>query len=254
MKLAVPNADSVESNPAVILCGGRGSRLGALSNRSPKCLLKVGGSPILFHHLDSYESAGVCDTYLALGYLSARVREAISARRGKSRYHLVEAPDLGTGGSLLKVLRLLPLECQYFWVSMGDIVCSADLSAMWKRAQETGAQAVILGTRVTNPAPYGALICDSKGWLLDFKEKAVSQGPALIDAGFYLFRRDFLSEFEQQERLSLEYQVFPHASSVAVVEHIGPWYDVGTVHKLRAARRGLSLPSMSPLYQSCDAI
>jgi mannose-1-phosphate guanylyltransferase/phosphomannomutase len=99
-----------------------------------------------------------------------------------------------------------------------------------------GAEAVILGVRVPDPSNYGVLLTDQNGWLVDFKEKQVQQGPAIVDAGFYLFSRKFLSKAKQQSPFSLEYDVFPHANNVAVVEHSGPWHDVGTVSRLRVAR------------------
>lgn len=57
-----------EVRTAVVLCGGRGSRLGAVGRNIPKCLLEVGGDPILFHHLRAYQEAGVSDVFLVLAF------------------------------------------------------------------------------------------------------------------------------------------------------------------------------------------
>lgn len=225
---------------AVILCGGNGSRLGVIGRYSPKCLLRVGSDPILFHHLDLYEKLGVTDVYFALGHLGSKVRNAVTARRSRLNYHFLNANSVGTGGAIIRALSHFAQKHYYYWVSMGDIVCRPNLISMWKRAHRDNVNAMILGVRVIDPSNYGVLVCDKDGWLLDFKEKEVSQGPALVDAGFYLFSCDFLTGFEGRKQISLEYEVFPIAQNVAVAEHDGLWYDIATISRLREARLSIA--------------
>ncbi len=90
-------------------------------------------------------------------------------------------------------------------------------------------QAVILGVNVDDISQYGVLLTDERGFLVDFREKRPSGDPGVVDAGFYLFKRSFLEEFDRRHRLSLEYDVFPNAKRIAVVRHIGIWHDIGSV-------------------------
>jgi mannose-1-phosphate guanylyltransferase len=230
----------VRPSTALILCGGNARRLGAIGRNTSKCLLHVQGSPILFHQLDRYEEAGVSDVYLALGHLGSDVRAAVSRREDPMRYHFIDAVGTGTGGAILRALEAIPRDRSALWVSMGDIICRPPLETMWHEFVSRNARAVILGVQVLDPSEFGVLVYSADGWLHDFKEKSVKVGPAMVDAGFYLFVHEFLAEFQGRTELSLEYEVFPTARRVLVLEHQDFWWDIGTVGRLREARRTLS--------------
>jgi len=222
---------------AVILCGGSGSRLGAIGLNCPKCLLRVTDRPLLFEHLSLFSAYGVTDAYLTTGVMASRIQAAVRTECLSLRAHFVHANGTGTGGALLRAQAELPKNVNKYWVSMGDIVCRPDLGTMYKKMLDLDIQAVILGVHVPNSSQYGMLVTDEKGILIDFREKQSSGGPGLVDAGFYLFTRDFLSEFEHRRKLSLEYEVFPNVGRVAVVRHTGIWHDIGSIWRLREARR-----------------
>ncbi len=230
------------SAAAIILCGGRGTRLGSIGLYTPKWLLDVGGQPPLTRQLEQFQGLGIRRPLLAVGHLSGYVRQAVLSRTAPSQVEFIRSPDLGTGGAILAALSNLETGRDYVWVSMGDIVCEADLAAMWSAALRSGASAVILAAWVNNPAPFGVVRVDADGWLLSFEEKSITSGPALVDAGYYLFRSDFLDAFKDRKTLSLEYDVFPNAKKVLVVPHRGPWFDIGTQERLAQARRAFSSP------------
>jgi NDP-sugar pyrophosphorylase family protein len=74
MTMTIPLPDPVPTpvRQAVILCGGKGERLGEITRRVPKPLLPVGGRPVLDHILDNLESAGIRRFVLSAGYLGSR--------------------------------------------------------------------------------------------------------------------------------------------------------------------------------------
>lgn len=80
MASAQQSSDSAPS--AVILVAGRGSRLGEVVAKVPKCLVDVNGTPILVNALDRLAAAGIRDVVLVIGYLGSAIRDRIGARVG----------------------------------------------------------------------------------------------------------------------------------------------------------------------------
>lgn len=91
-----------ETTDVVILCGGRGTRLGALSAGRPKPLLPVGGRPFLLHILQHLQGEGFARVILAAHYLAEQFEAFARAHRdlGLELELLVEPEPLGTGGAL----------------------------------------------------------------------------------------------------------------------------------------------------------
>ncbi len=88
---------------AVILCGGKGERLGDITRHVPKPLLPVGGRPVLDHILDNLESAGIRRFVLSAGYLGEQIRdyyESAGQRPGCSIETVIESEPLGTAGAV----------------------------------------------------------------------------------------------------------------------------------------------------------
>jgi len=96
---------------AVILAAGRGTRLGAASDGLPKCLLQIGGKPLIFHQLECLSDAGVSPVLMVVGYGADLVRETVGARAEyvfNSRYEATNslasfllAREWAKGGPLL---------------------------------------------------------------------------------------------------------------------------------------------------------
>jgi L-glutamine-phosphate cytidylyltransferase len=60
---------------AIILAAGIGSRLSSITNKKPKCLIRVGGLSILSHQIDAYKKAGITEIIILAGYLSNQIIE-----------------------------------------------------------------------------------------------------------------------------------------------------------------------------------
>ena len=228
--------EQLNCHSAIILCGGKGSRLGAIGKICPKTLLKVNGRTILEHHILMFENFGIRNIYLTVGHLGCKIEEFVARSSFATKTNVVEADNMGTGGAIKRALSCLPQEDELFWVSMGDIFFFPDLRMIMKKLIEANAQGVILGTKVHNPQAYGVLICDDDGNLLNFKEKEVTKGPAVVDAGLYLFRKRIFSSNNYPDKFSIEYDLFPNIKNLAVYEYEGLWVDIGNIHSLRLAR------------------
>lgn len=76
---------------AIILAAGSGRRLGPVTARLPKCLVPVGGTPILTQTLDRMDRAGLDDVVIVVGFEAEQIREHVARRRfGHLRVRLIE--------------------------------------------------------------------------------------------------------------------------------------------------------------------
>ena len=163
---------------AVILVGGRGTRLGDMTRQTPKPLLSVGGRPFIEYWLDALAAAAFTDIILACGYLSEQFVCRYDQRQwgGASLRCVVEETPAGTGG----VLSLLRADLQPRFVLLnGDSFLMADWNALARglgtdATQRLGALTLIPPPRAR--ARYGAVLQNSAGDVVGFAEKTSAGG------------------------------------------------------------------------------
>ncbi|KAL6699443.1 nucleotide-diphospho-sugar transferase [Trichoderma pleuroticola] len=186
---------------AVILVGGpsRGTRFRPLSLDLPKPLFDVAGHPIIWHCLDAVARVKQIQEVYIIGYYDESVfRDFIkdSAREfpGINLRYLREYEALGTAGGLYHFRdAILKGRPERLFVLNADVCCSFPLEEMLKLFMERDAEAVILGTRVSNEAAsnFGCIVSDSHTRrVLHYVEKPESHISNLINCGVYLFSAD----------------------------------------------------------------
>jgi len=194
---------------AVILCGGRGTRLQASAADLPKPLVEVGGLPIVWHVASILAAQGVRRVLLLTGYRSELV-EAFAAAADWPAGVRVECVDTGldtpTGGRIHAVADRL--DGAPFFVTYGDGVADIDLGALSRAHAGAGAVATI--TVVRPELPFGVAVLDSADRVTRFREKPradhwVNGGFFACDARFadYL-GPDLVLEREPLERLAAD--------------------------------------------------
>ncbi|KAL1861218.1 hypothetical protein Plec18167_002920 [Paecilomyces lecythidis] len=190
--------NSMTSTKAVVLVGGpsRGTRFRPLSLDVPKPLFEVAGHPIIYHCLKAVAKVPSLREVILIGYYDESVfRDFIkdSAKEFpqlKIQY-LREYTALGTAGGLYHFRdAILKGNPERFFVLNADVCCSFPLLDMLKLFEEKDAEAVILGTRVSNDAAtnFGCIVSDSHTKrVLHYVEKPESHISNLINCGVYLF-------------------------------------------------------------------
>jgi len=188
---------------AVILAGGRGSRLSEETAVKPKPMVEIGGMPILWHIMKLYAAHGIDDFVVCLGYKGYVVKEwfanyalhtsdvTFDLRRGEMQVHhsvtepwrvtLVDTGDATmTGGRLKRVLPYIGDET--FCLTYGDGLADIDIGALIAHHREHRRPATV--TAVTPPGRFGALELDGER-VQRFVEKARADG-AWINGGFFV--------------------------------------------------------------------
>ncbi|KAI5807369.1 nucleotide-diphospho-sugar transferase [Peziza echinospora] len=187
------------SSKALILVGGpsRGTRFRPLSFDLPKPLFDVAGHPIIWHILKAITKTPSIKEVLLIGYYEEHVFTSfISEWRNEfsqlsSIKYLREYQALGTAGGLYHFRdAILKGSPSHFFVINADVCCSFPLTEMLELMEEKDAEAVILGTRVSedHATNYGCIVSDPQTHQVQhYVEKPESKISNLINCGVYLF-------------------------------------------------------------------
>ena len=228
---------------AVVLAGGRGTRLASVVADRPKPLALVDGEPFLLRLLDQLAAAGCGRVVLGTGHLG----DQIEAELGREHAGMVlsysrEERPLGTGGALR--LLLPQLQASAVLVLNGDSYVDVDLAGFVARARQRGG-ASLLAVAVADTQRYGrlefaasppALAVSGAQTVVAMREKGVS-GPGAINAGIYWLPRLVLAGLPAGEPLSFETEVLPSliAAGLPAECHEAAFLDIGVPADYAAA-------------------
>jgi len=172
---------------AVIMAGGKGTRLHPYSALFPKPLMPLGDMPILELLLRRMRRAGVTDVILAVNHLRHLIEAYFGdgSQLGLRIRYCDEDHPLGTAGALGNILDELD---ENFIVSNGDLLTSMDLAAMARQHVETGCDASIGVFERENKIDFGLIEFDAERRLSAYREKPSSL--YFVSMGIYMLRRE----------------------------------------------------------------
>ncbi|MCG2582832.1 HAD-IIIA family hydrolase [Massilia sp. TS11] len=219
---------------AVILVGGRGTRLGKLTANCPKPMLPVAGRPFLFYVIEALQRHGVDEILLLTGYLGATF-DALIAEYSDELCHLrivQESVPLGTGGALLHAQKYL---AEQFLVLNGDTLFDINFSDFCSTPPPPDGARLAL-RRVEDASRYGKVELHAER-VVTMNEKGAS-GDGLINGGIYYVHKGSLSLLPAGES-SLERQLFPALAAQGKLEgkaYAGFFLDIGVPADFESAQ------------------
>jgi dTDP-glucose pyrophosphorylase/histidinol phosphatase-like enzyme len=229
---------------AVILAGGKGTRLGAITQTIPKPMLPIAGDrPFLDYLLEMIERHGYDDILMLGGYLGEVLESAYDGRRiGAATIRVLREPSpLGTAGALTIARESLDPR---FLMMNGDAFFDINLRALEQASQQDGAMATLALRSVADAARYGRVV-EERGSVVAFLEKDLSRpGPGVINGGIYVLKREILDLIHDLP-CSLEQDIFPalvKRRQIRGREFDGYFLDIGLPETLE--RGHLELPSL----------
>lgn len=233
--------------PVIILCGGKGTRMG--DRTVPKPLVEIGGRPVLWHVMKIYAAQGFKDFVLALGYGSDQIKRYFLEYDWQSRDFTLALGDGGihyltpndvagwritfaeTGLETMKGARVRKAAAYVtgdrFFVTYADGVADIDLTALLRYHEQHGLLATVTGVKAFSR--FGLLETDDAGRITGFQEKPLVD--TLINGGFMVFERGVLSYLEGGDDLVLEQEPFHRLAAdgqLAVYRHRGFWRAMDT--------------------------
>lgn len=231
---------------AVILAGGRGTRLRPITAELPKPLVPVANRPLVCHQLAHLARSGVTDVTLALGYGADRFAglEAEAAALGLNLQLVTEPAPLGTGGALrwCADTGAFDPDRPLLWLN-GDIVAAPDVAALHRLHAEREALVTFWLTSARDVSAFGVLELAADGFVERFLEKPAPDetDSHLINAGILMLDPRVLKRIPTGTFHSFEKQLLP-----ALVRDREPlyglfdggyWLDTGRPRDYRAANR-----------------
>ncbi|MFJ1607148.1 sugar phosphate nucleotidyltransferase [Streptomyces sp. NPDC088253] len=223
---------------AILLVGGKGTRLRPLTVNTPKPMVPAAGVPFLTHQLARARAAGVEHIVLATSYLAEVFEPYFGDGSGLGLHieYVTEEEPLGTGGAIRNVAaRLRSGPDEPVLIFNGDILTGLDIRALVATHETAGADVSLHLTRVEDPRAFGLVPTDATGRVTAFLEKPQTPEEIVTDqinAGAYVFRRSVIDTIPAGRPVSVERETFPEL--LATGAHLQGmvdstyWLDLGT--------------------------
>ncbi|MBI1873821.1 MAG: NDP-sugar synthase [Acidobacteria bacterium] len=228
---------------AILLAGGKGTRLRPLTIHTPKPIVPIFGRPFLDYQIDLLKQVPEIDeVILSLNYQPRRIEESYGdgSEHGLKIRYVVEPIPLGTAGAVRYAGDSLRDTVVVF---NGDVLTLVDLAAVIRLHRERRALATIVLTPVENPTAYGLVETDPDGRVRRFLEKPSPDEITCdtINAGIYVLEPRTFDRIPTETAWSIERSFFPSLieRGETFVAHVyrGYWIDIGTPEKYLQVHR-----------------
>jgi dTDP-glucose pyrophosphorylase len=220
---------------AVILVGGRGTRLGSVTDTLPKPMAPISGRPFLDWQIDEVARFGFTHILLLAGYKGEQIVACYHGRvvRGARIEVAVEPQPMGTGGALKQFADRLEAR---FLLLNGDTLFDINLLDLPRHA---GSAVAALALRRTAPGGrFGTVSLAEDGTIRGFAAGPTASGGP-INGGIYTLSRQVL-DWIGDGMVSLEQEVFPRLASAGLLRgHLydGRFIDIGIPEDLERGQR-----------------
>lgn len=214
------------SNKAIILAGGRGTRLAPYTTVFPKPLMPLGETPILEIILRQLSAAKLTDVTLAVGYLSQLIQAYFGdgSQFGLDISYSRETEPLGTAGPL----KLIEGLTDPFVMMNGDVLTTLNYRTFLDGHIASGAVATIATFTRSHTVDFGVIEADENGAVIGYHEKPTSE--YLVSMGVNAFSPRALEFIEPGERIDvpdLILRLVAAGETVRSTRFDGYWLDVG---------------------------
>ncbi len=223
---------------AFLLAAGVGSRLRPLTDTIPKCMVPIGGQPMLDIWLDAFDRAGVDEVLVNLHHLPDVVRHHLDARSGTPAVRTFFEPELlGSAGTLAANRAWIDAE-EMFLACYADNLTDFDLRSLVQAHRAGGTVATWTVFHSERPSAGGVVEVDEAGTVVGFHEKPSNPVSDLVNAGMYAFHPSVLDEISGPPPRDIGYDLLPwlvgRAKAIPVE---GYFRDVGTADAYQRAQQ-----------------
>ncbi len=222
---------------AIILAGGKGTRLYPITYEIPKPLLPVRKKPIINYLINLFSEQGIKEIAILI---NKDFKEEFNW--WKKRYYpqrkikfFEEKEPLGTFGGLWYLKKWVGKD--YFFLTNGDELKKIDLTKMADFHNKKPVLGTIALAKVPNPQDYGVVLC-KKGIVEQFLEKPENPPSKYINSGLYLFSPEILENHPGPRFTMVETDIFPKLAQeekLAGFKFSGSWMDTGTFERYSGA-------------------
>jgi mannose-1-phosphate guanylyltransferase len=235
-----PRKVSLKVAKAFLLAAGLGTRLRPLTERVPKCLVPIGGRPLLSIWLEVCERLGLREVLINTHHLADQVQSWVRSLQSPVRIRLFHEPVLRGSGGTLADNRDFIRSGEDFYIFYADNLVAVDLTPL-ERFHRTHDGALTLGLfRAPEPERCGIVALDAAGRVENFEEKPQKPRSNLANAGIYLARSELFDYLPKDRFLDLGHDVLPGLAQAGKVwGTVLPGYirDIGTLESYWRAQQ-----------------
>ena len=239
---------------AIILCGGKGTRLNEETLYKPKPMVEIGGKPILWHIMKSYSYYGINRFILALGYKGHYIKQyfynykitdndfSIKLEQSNKPKYMNQSDEkdweivfVDTGEETLKGGRIKRLEkyikSDLFHLTYGDGVSDVDIRKLSEFHNSHNCIGTV--TAVRPPSRFGELNISDDNMVIELEEKP-QMGKGLINGGYFIFNKDMLSYLSDDEKCDFEFgplQNICEDNQLKAYKHGGFWQCMDNIRE-----------------------
>ncbi|CAG7646659.1 sugar phosphate nucleotidyltransferase [Paenibacillus allorhizosphaerae] len=223
---------------AVIMAGGKGTRLRPLTCHVPKPMVPLTGRPCMEYIIDLLKTHGISDIAVTVQYLPDVIRDYFGdgSEFGVRLHYFEETAPLGTAGSVKNAESFLD---ETFIVISGDALTDFDLTDAVRFHRHNRSLSTLVLTQAEHPLEYGVVMTDPEGRIIRFLEKP-SWGEVFSDTvntGIYILEPDILRRMEPGIEYDFSTQLFPGllAEQKPLFGYVasGYWSDIGNLQQYR---------------------
>lgn len=236
---------------AVILAGGKGTRLGKFSKTTPKPLIRIGGMPIIEHQILLLRQYSIKNIWLLSGYRGEQIKDYLGD--GKKWHvkirHLIESKPMGTGGAIKNLEGKIKGD---FLVFSGDVICDFDLDRFVKfHKKHLSATATIIVHPNDHPYDSDLIETDNNNRVTSILLRKDKRHPKnflfrnVTNSGIFIFSEKIFRHIKKNNRCDLEKDIFPQVLKFReeIFAYNTPEYikDLGTPKRLQQIRKDYRL-------------
>lgn len=237
---------------AIVLAGGKGTRLMPLTSSIPKPMLTIAFVPMLDYVTSQLKFFGIKNIVYAVAYKKEQIISRANSYKGINATFSIDDIPLGTAGSVKKALAKLS---DTFIVVSGDCLNDIDLSALIKAHEKSNNDVTIAVVEREDTTKYGVVKLDKNNQVLSLIEKPKTNSYGnKINAGVYVINKRIFSAFCDGP-LDFSKDVFPilvQKGKVGAYLHKGYWTDIGAIYDYYTANFYMKDKSFFPLIKSDD--
>ncbi|MCG8540931.1 MAG: NTP transferase domain-containing protein [Clostridia bacterium] len=226
---------------AVIMAGGKGSRLRPLTCDLPKPMVPILNKPTIEYSIELLKRYGINDIAVTMAYLPSVITDYFhdGSEQGVNLNYYIEDVPLGTGGSVKNACEFLD---ETFIVISGDALTDINIKEIVDFHKKKNSKATLVLKKESIPLEYGVIITDEEGRIIRFLEKP-SWGEVFSDTvntGIYILEPEVLNYYKKGENFDFSKDLFPRLldDNVPMYGYVteGYWSDIGDLNTYKEAQ------------------
>ena len=217
---------------AVLMAGGKGSRIRPLTLSRPKPLIPVANRPMIEYIIEKIRNSGYDELVVTISYLKSQIKSLLQKDYPDMNIkYSVEKNPLGTAGGVKNASKYID---DTFFVLSGDVLVDVDLNELLHFHKQNNAIASMVLTPVNNPSHFGIAVLDDKNQIIKFLEKPspTEVFSKIANTGTYVLEPEIFDYIKTKKgEVDFSQDIFPQLikDEAGIYGYVleGYWNDVG---------------------------